>query len=102
VTCLLHSLAQGLASSQLDCRRILMLCNSQLTRSPGTMFRRLPQSLPPDPVFPSNLSELGYFVNDQDQIRQIESPDQRYTYRVNINERVNDVYRSAMNSKLLL
>lgn len=64
------------------------------------MFRRLPNRLPPDVSFPADLKELGYFINDQDQFRQIKNPGQKYQYKMNRNERVNDVYKEAMNSKI--
>lgn len=64
------------------------------------MFRRLPHTLPQDPVFAATLGELGYQVNDQDQIRQIKNPEQKYQFRVNANDRVNDVYKDSMNSML--
>lgn len=63
------------------------------------MFRRLPSSLPADPVFPSSLEGLGFYLNDQDQIRQIKNPEQKFFFKVNANERINDVYKRAMNSK---
>jgi len=63
------------------------------------MFRRLPNYLPKDPVFPTDLEGLGYFVNGNDQIRQIANPDQKYQYKVNRNDRVNEVYKEAMNSE---
>ena len=63
------------------------------------MFRRLSNSLPQDPKIPSDLAALGYFVNEQDQIRQTKQPDQRYLYQFNKNERVNEVHKEAMNSK---
>ena len=66
------------------------------------MFRRLPNTLPKDPVFPTNLEDLGYFTTDNDQIRQIKNPEQKYQFAVNRNERVNDVYKEAMNSQLTL
>lgn len=62
------------------------------------MFRRLAHTLPPDPVFPARLDELGYFVNDQDQIRQIKNPEQKYTYKINANDRINDAYKGSVNS----
>lgn len=62
------------------------------------MFRRLPNKLPPDVTFPANLKELGYFVTDNDQIRQIAHPDRKYQYKINRNDRINDVYKEAMNS----
>ena len=63
------------------------------------MFRRLPNTLPKDPSFPADLEKLGYFINDNDQIRQIKKPDQKYQFVVNRNDRVNEVYKEAMNSK---
>ena len=63
------------------------------------MFRRLPNTLPEDPSFPADLEKLGYSLNKDDQIRQIRNPEQKYQYVVNRNERVNDVYKEAMNSK---
>ena len=62
------------------------------------MFRRLPGGLPKDPVFPASLKELGFFVNDNDQIRKIEHPDRGFMYTINKNERVNGMHRQAMNS----
>lgn len=61
------------------------------------MFRRLPHTLPKDPVIPSDISVLGYFINDNDQIRQIRNPEQKYQFAINRNDRVNDVYKEAMN-----
>lgn len=63
------------------------------------MFRRLPNSLPPDVTFPADLDQLGYFINENDQIRQKANPDQKYQYRINRNDRVNDVYKEVMNSQ---
>jgi hypothetical protein len=61
------------------------------------MFRRLPHTLPKDPVFPTNIKLLGYFINDDDQVRQIQNPDQKYQFKVNRNDRVNEVYKETMN-----
>lgn len=66
------------------------------------MFRRLSSSLPKEPEIPANLEALGYFINGKDQIRQIENPEQKYVYMINRNERVNELYKEAMNSKLPL
>ena len=62
------------------------------------MFRRLPNQLPKDITFPTDLASLGYFINDNDQIRQIAHPDKKYQYKINRSDRVNDVYKEAMNS----
>ncbi|PYH40549.1 uncharacterized protein BP01DRAFT_351034 [Aspergillus saccharolyticus JOP 1030-1] len=59
------------------------------------VYRR--EDLPADPVFPANLAELGYFVNDKDQIRKISDPTQEFQYKINRNSRWNDVQREAMN-----
>ena len=63
------------------------------------MFRRLPTGLPKDPAFPAGLTELGYFINDSDQIRMIEKPDEKFLYAINKNERVNEMHKEALNSK---
>lgn len=63
------------------------------------MFRRLPNQLPPDTIVPADLKRLGYFVTENDQIRQIKNPDLKYQFKINRNDRVNDVYKEAMNSK---
>ena len=62
------------------------------------MFRRKASKLPADIAFPTTLEELGYHLNDTDQVRQIKKPDQKYQYRANKSERVTDMYREAMNS----
>ncbi|KAI2627222.1 hypothetical protein GGS21DRAFT_493067 [Xylaria nigripes] len=51
------------------------------------MFRRNWESLPPDPEFPSSLSELGYFVNENDEIRSLENEDTYFKFFINKNER---------------
>lgn len=63
------------------------------------MFRRRPQTLPKDPSFPTDLEQLGYFINEKDQIRQIHNPEQKYQFAVNKSDRINDVYKEAMNGK---
>ncbi len=62
------------------------------------MFRRRPNTLPPDPVFEPKLDKLGFFVNEHDQIRMIKNPEAKYTFGMNKNERANHVYRQACNS----
>jgi hypothetical protein len=63
------------------------------------MFRRLPHTLPTDPVVVADLEFMGYFINDHDQIRQIRNPDQKFQFAVNRNDRFNDVYKEAMNGQ---
>ncbi|KAG6065892.1 hypothetical protein E4U32_006805 [Claviceps aff. humidiphila group G2b] len=53
------------------------------------MFRRLWTGLPKDVVFPADLKGLGYFVNEEDEIRSIENPDNYFKYFLNRNPRVN-------------
>ncbi|KAG6113349.1 hypothetical protein E4U14_001748 [Claviceps sp. LM454 group G7] len=53
------------------------------------MFRRLWTGLPKDAVFPADLKGLGYFVNEEDEIRSIENPDNYFKYFLNRNPRVN-------------
>jgi hypothetical protein len=63
------------------------------------MFRRLPVSLPADPVFISDLKDLGYFINDESQIMQIKHPDQGYVFKKYSDERFNIMHREALNGK---
>ncbi|KAK1701091.1 hypothetical protein BDP55DRAFT_569671, partial [Colletotrichum godetiae] len=44
------------------------------------MFRRRWDGLPKDPIFSSNLKDLGYFINDQDEIRNIKEPNYYFKY----------------------
>ncbi|KAK2867998.1 hypothetical protein FQN49_003260 [Arthroderma sp. PD_2] len=62
------------------------------------MFVFQKESLPRDPVFPADLKQLGYFVNENDQIRMISDPEQRFLYRINANERYNELQKEAMNT----
>ena len=62
------------------------------------MFRRRVETLPKDPIVPTDLATLGYFINEHDQIREVRNPAQRYQYAVSKNDRVNEVYKEAMNS----
>ncbi|KAI1947238.1 hypothetical protein LOZ12_000791 [Ophidiomyces ophidiicola] len=62
------------------------------------MFVFPKESLPKDPVFPADLKELGYFINEDDQIRMIVDPEQKFLFRINTNDRYNEVQREAMNT----
>ncbi|KAK1585308.1 Arb2 domain-containing protein [Colletotrichum navitas] len=81
------------------------------------MFRRRWSGLPEDPMFPSNLKDLGqvfplvssrvgktntrsYFVNDQDEIRNIENPNYYFKYYLTKNGRVNDRQRFHFNEAI--
>ncbi|KAK0656781.1 Arb2 domain-containing protein [Cercophora newfieldiana] len=64
------------------------------------MFRRRWSGLPVDPIYPSNLSELGYFINDQDEIRSLENPDCYFNFFLTKNERWNDRRGFALNESI--
>ncbi|KAI5288769.1 hypothetical protein KEM54_004892 [Ascosphaera aggregata] len=55
--------------------------------------------LPKDFTFPSSLKELGYCVNENDELRSINDPQQPFRYRVNVNDRYNEVRKEAVNGK---
>ncbi|KAK5991249.1 hypothetical protein PT974_09527 [Cladobotryum mycophilum] len=61
------------------------------------MFRRHWSGLPKDVSFPSDLKGLGYFVNDQDEIRSIENPDNYFKFFLNRNLRINARQRFEFN-----
>ncbi|TDZ61959.1 hypothetical protein CTRI78_v003999 [Colletotrichum trifolii] len=63
------------------------------------MFRRRWSGLPADPVFGSNLKDLGYFINDEDEIRNIDEPNAYFKYFLSKNTRVNDRQRFHFNGK---
>ncbi|KAF2400315.1 hypothetical protein EJ06DRAFT_426015 [Trichodelitschia bisporula] len=60
------------------------------------MFRRFVASFPKDPVFKADMKTLGYQINEKDQIRSIEKPDQPYNFFITGNERYNEVHREAL------
>ncbi|CAN8100203.1 unnamed protein product [Discula destructiva] len=61
------------------------------------MFRRRWSGLPDDPDFPADLEKLGYFVNDQDEIRSIKDPKYYFDYFHSKSMRHNDRQRFAFN-----
>ncbi|KAK6189631.1 hypothetical protein LQW54_013074 [Pestalotiopsis sp. IQ-011] len=64
------------------------------------MFYRPWEDLPYDPSFPSGLKELGYFVNETDEIRSIENPDNYFKFHIDKNDRHNERQRFAMNEAI--
>ncbi|RYP93133.1 hypothetical protein DL770_000707 [Monosporascus sp. CRB-9-2] len=64
------------------------------------MFRRKWSGLPADPAFPSDLKKLGYFINEDDEVRSIENPDYYFKYFLSRNGRYNERQRFAMNQAL--
>ncbi|KAI5467850.1 Arb2 domain-containing protein [Mariannaea sp. PMI_226] len=65
-----------------------------------TMFYRRWSGLPRDVEFPPTLDGLGYFVNDQDEIRSIENPDCYFKFFLNKNLRINECQRFAFNGAM--
>jgi hypothetical protein len=63
------------------------------------MFRRIEDTLEPDPSFPADLNKLGFFINSSGDIRMINAPEKPYVYHATNNERVNEMRREAMQSK---
>lgn len=81
------------------------------------MFRRRWSALPAEPIFPSDLKQLGhvihslygtvkqkdanrdssYFVNNVDEIRNIDDPNKYFKFFISKNERWNERQRFAMN-----
>ncbi|RYP13594.1 hypothetical protein DL767_010666 [Monosporascus sp. MG133] len=64
------------------------------------MFRRKWSGLPADPVFLSDLQKLGYFINEDDEVRSIENPNYYFKYFLTRNGRYNERQRFAMNQAL--
>lgn len=81
------------------------------------MFRRHWSGLPKDAAFPSDLKGLGcvspesptsqtirrlncrrYFINDKDEIRSIENPDNYFNFYLDRNERINQRQRFQFDS----
>ncbi|KAI0019668.1 Arb2 domain-containing protein [Xylariomycetidae sp. FL0641] len=64
------------------------------------MFRRLWSGLPADPEFPSDLKELGYFINEKDEVRSIANPKAYLKYFINRNPRWNERQRFGFNKAI--
>ncbi|KAF1913480.1 Arb2 domain-containing protein [Ampelomyces quisqualis] len=63
------------------------------------MFRRQEDTMDPDPVYEADLKALGFFVNQDGQIRMIDAPDKEYVFYATNNERVNELRREAMQGR---
>jgi len=61
------------------------------------MFRRLPNQLPQDANYPSNLRKLGLFINESHQLKQSDHPEDAYRFAVTTNNRYNEVREEAVN-----
>jgi len=61
------------------------------------MFRRRWSGLPADPDYGSDLAELGYFVNDIDEIRSLDDPDSYFKFFLTKNGRWNERQRFCFN-----
>ncbi|KAI1749270.1 Arb2 domain-containing protein [Xylaria castorea] len=64
------------------------------------MFLRKWSALPADPIFPSDMKSLGYFINKDDEVRSIEDEDNYFKYFISRNMRVCDRQRFAMNQAI--
>ncbi|PHH79822.1 hypothetical protein CDD80_3683 [Ophiocordyceps camponoti-rufipedis] len=64
------------------------------------MFRRHWSGLPKEVFFPTDLKELGYFVNDDDEIRNIEAPDFYFKFFLDHNSRINHRQRFVFDHAL--
>ena len=45
------------------------------------------------------MTDLRYYINDADQVRSIEFPDQEFNFFISKNDRVNVMQREAFNSR---
>ncbi|KAK3355264.1 Arb2 domain-containing protein [Neurospora tetraspora] len=61
------------------------------------MFRRRWSGLPAEPKFTPDLKELGYFINEEDEVRYWQDPDFYFKYFSTKNVRYNDCQRFAFN-----
>ncbi|KAF3930273.1 hypothetical protein ABW20_dc0107844 [Dactylellina cionopaga] len=65
------------------------------------MFRRIkPISHREEVNFPADLKKLGYFINDQDQLRRIADPSEPFKYYIHKIERINERHREAIDECL--
>ncbi|CAK7228276.1 hypothetical protein SBRCBS47491_006852 [Sporothrix bragantina] len=62
------------------------------------MFRRLWTGLPDTPKFPADLEKLGYFVNEEDQIRNMKDSKYYFKYFINKNMYYNDSQRFSFSA----
>ena len=60
------------------------------------MFKRSPKNLPKDPSYPSNLTDLGFKVNDKGEFVKIAHPDQFFDFFHTDNDRANEVRKEAV------
>lgn len=63
------------------------------------MYRRTEASIPADFKFATDLKGMGYFLNDQDQIRMVEPPNQGFHYKASKNERFVQTQKEAMSGE---
>jgi hypothetical protein len=60
------------------------------------MYRRLARSLPADHQIPQTLDDLGYFINEKQQIRSKANPDDLFNYKVSRDDRYNEMRRTVL------
>ncbi|KAL2885995.1 Autophagy-related protein 29 [Ceratocystis lukuohia] len=64
------------------------------------MFRRTWAGLPQDLIFGDTLPELGYFINDIDEVRSLDNPDNYFRFHLSKNDRINERQRFHFNGAL--
>ncbi|ERS99976.1 hypothetical protein HMPREF1624_03345 [Sporothrix schenckii ATCC 58251] len=62
------------------------------------MFRRLWTGLPDMPKYPVDIGKLGYFINEDDEIRSIEDPKYYFKYFIDKNTYYNDCHRFSFDT----
>ncbi|OJD37339.1 ribosomal protein s14 [Diplodia corticola] len=62
------------------------------------MFKLSQAGIPEDPSYPRNLSQLGYFIDKQSEIRTIRPPHNYYNFWISNNDRVNEAFRESMHA----
>ncbi|KAL1901790.1 hypothetical protein Cpir12675_000299 [Ceratocystis pirilliformis] len=64
------------------------------------MFRRTWEGLPQDTIFGDTLAELGYFINDIDEVRSLDNPNNYFRFHLSKNDRINERQRFHFNDAL--
>ncbi|KAJ4337538.1 hypothetical protein N0V95_008300 [Ascochyta clinopodiicola] len=62
------------------------------------MFRRKEDTLSPDPSYPADLKELGFFINKLGHIRMIDAPEKPFVFHSLNDDRHNEVRNEALHA----
>ena len=62
------------------------------------MFVRKNSQLPQEPTYATNLTDLGYKLNSQNQIVKIANPDETFSFYLTDNDRANMLHKEAMHT----